>query len=181
MNFRLPWSNRARTDLDPEYCVRKEPFGLLHVTARADHSVLTQALLEAVRSTRSPLGLVMVEAEGPHAEWAVPDLKRSAVLHALVALRDLLGRGLLDVAVFSSPEGFEVYLDRLGTLEIRAGLWEEPRLRSLLEGQGFRGVPGLSVIPEHRPEEVEWSEESRERYWNVQHMLERNQTRFELP
>lgn len=180
MNIRLPWTSRPKSELAPEYCVRKEPYGLLHMTARGEHSLVTQAFIEAVRAARSPLGLVLVEAQGTHPEWAIPDLKRSAVLHALMTLRDLLGRGLLDAAVFSSQEGLEVYLDRFGMLEIRAGLWEEPRLRSLLEARGFRGVAGLSVLPEAPPEETEWSTESRERYQSVQWMLERNQVRFEL-
>jgi len=180
MNIRLPWLGREKAGRDPEYSVRKEPYGLLHVTARAEHPLVTQALIEAVRAARSPLGLVLVEAEGTHREWAVPRLKRTAVLHALVTLRDLFGTGLLDVAVFSSQEGLEIYLDRFGTLEIRAGSWEEPRLRSLLEAQGFQGVVGLSALPEESPPGAVWNEESRERYANVQWDLETHQSLPEM-
>jgi hypothetical protein len=175
MNIRLPWLSREKTGLAPEFSVRKEPYGPLHLTARAEQPLVTQALLEAVRAARSPLGLVLVEAEGAHREWAVPRLQRTLVLHALVTLRDLFGVGLLDVAVFSPQEGLEIYLDRFGTLEIRAGSWEEPRLRSLLEGRGFQGVVGLSMLPQELPAPTAWNEESRERYAHVQWNLEKHQ------
>lgn len=176
MNIRLPWLGREKAGLPSEYSVRKQPFGPLHLTARAEHPLVTQALIEAVQAARSPLGLVLVEADGGHREWAVPRLARTAVLHSLVTLRDLLGVGLLDLAVFSPQEGLEIYLDRFGTLEIRAGVWEEPRLRSLLEGHGFQGVVGLSLLPEEAPTPATWNEESRERYASVQWNLEKQQS-----
>ena len=115
--------------------------------------------------------MVLVDVGGPPREWATPSVPRPAVQEGLLSLRDLLGNGLLDIAVFSSREGVEVYLDRFGTLEIRIGSWDEPRLRSLLERKGFRRVARLSVLPPSPGGMTRWTPENRQRFDVAQEFL----------
>jgi len=117
--------------------------GVRQFSARGDHPRVTQLLLDAVRAIPGSLGVALVELGESPREWVGTGVSRGEVLESVLALRDLLGRGSLDLAVFSSHEGVEIYLDRTGLLEIRtSGTWE-PRARSLLEAQHFTWAPRL--------------------------------------
>lgn len=131
---------------DARFSVRLEDRDIRFLTARGDQPRVTQVLLEAVRELSGPLGLVIVEVQRVR-EWVVSAVPRARVLGGLVTLRDLLGQGPIDVAVFSTPMATEIFLDRWGNLEVRAGTWLEPRLRAILEYHGFREVPHLSTLP----------------------------------
>ncbi len=131
----------------PSYSVRVGRDGLSHVIARGDQPQATQVLVEAVRAFTGPLGLILVEVHGRAREWAGENLDRTAVLAALLQARDLWGRGVADLALFYAGEGVEIYFDRFGLLEMRAGGWAEPRLRAILELQGFGEVSRLSSLP----------------------------------
>ena len=109
------------------------------------------------------LGLVVVEVHDRPREWTATAVERASVLEMLVGMRDLLGRGGLDVAVFSPDEGVEVFLDRFATLEIRCGEWNEPRFRGMLEGLGFSFDERVPSLPETYPDPVAWTEEDRSR------------------
>jgi hypothetical protein len=126
--------------------VRQEDRDIRFLTARGDQPRITQVFLEAVQELSGPLGLVIVEVQRVR-EWVVSEVPRSRVLAGLVSLRDLLGQGPIDVAVFSTPMAMEIFLDRWGNLEVRAGTWIEPRLRAILGHHGFREVPHLSTLP----------------------------------
>jgi hypothetical protein len=102
--------------------------------------------------------MVLVEVKPTPREWIVTSVPRPRILESLLSIRDLLGQGYIDLAVFSQRHGVEVFLDRLGTLEIRSGAWFEPRLRALFESQGFQETPRLSVLPQ-REAPIEWIEE----------------------
>ncbi len=156
-----------RMDEEPRYSVRTQGRNLRHFTARGDQPRLTQVILEAARSLSGSLGVVLVEVHDTPREWTAIDMDRSQILEGLLELRDLLGRGGLDLAVFSSDEAVEVFLDRFGTLEIRCGGWHEPRFRGLLEGQGFAHVPALSSLPLDIPDQSRWTEEDTRRVEDV--------------
>ena len=132
---------------EPRYSVRAEGAQLRRFTARGDQPHLTQVLLETARSLAGSLGMVLVEVHGRPREWTAANLDRSLLLQGLMGLRDLLGRGGLDMALFSADEAVEVFLDRFATLEIRCGGWHEPRFRGLLEAQGFARTARVSALP----------------------------------
>ena len=144
--------------LSPKFTVDATNGDICHVTARGDQAWITQALLDAIRSLSSPLGVVFVVVEESSTEWIASPVRRQKVLEGLVTIRDLLGTGGVDLAVFSSTEGIEIFLDRSGTLEFRYEPWWEPRLRSILGEQGFRLVPRLPT-PSQSSEETIWSPE----------------------
>ena len=125
--------------------------GVRQFSARGEHPRVTQLLLDAVRAIPGSLGVAIVEIGDSPREWVGSGVSRAEVLESVLALRDLLGRGSLDLAVFSSHEGVEIYLDRTGLLEIRTGGTWEPRARSLLESQHFIWAPrlpeALSSVP----------------------------------
>jgi hypothetical protein len=123
---------------------------------------VTQILLEGITVVPGSLGIVIVEATPVAREWLAPTVKRSRILEALLSIRDLLGQGHLDIAVFSPRHGVEFFLDRFATLEIRTGSWLEPRFRAMLEAKEFRYVARLPVLPED-PRVAEWTEEDRVR------------------
>jgi hypothetical protein len=117
--------------------------GVRQFSARGEHPQVTQLLLDAVRAIPGSFGVAIVELGESPREWVGTGVLRAEALEGILALRDLLGRGSLDLAVFSSSEGVEIYLDRTGLLEIRtSGTWE-PRARSLLEAQRFTWAPRL--------------------------------------
>ncbi|HET9234971.1 MAG TPA: hypothetical protein VFP10_12595, partial [Candidatus Eisenbacteria bacterium] len=144
-------SLRARTqglpsqiDLRPTFTSILVAGGVRQFSIRAEHPQITQLLLDAVRALPGPLGVAIVELGEPTREWVGTGASRPEVLEAILAMRDLLGRGSLDVAVFSGHEGVEIYLDRAGILELRVqGSWE-PRARSLLETGGFMWTARLT-------------------------------------
>jgi hypothetical protein len=117
--------------------------GVRQFSARGEHPRVTQLLLDAVRVLPGGLGIAIVELGESPREWVGTGVSRGELLEAILALRDLLGHGALDLAVFSSSEGVEIYLDRGGLLEIRASNSWEPRARSLLEAQHFVWAPRL--------------------------------------
>jgi hypothetical protein len=119
------------------------PGGVRQFSARGEHPRLTQLLLDAVRAISGSLGVAIVELGESPREWVGSGVSRAEALEAILALRDLLGRGSLDLAIFSSTEGVEIYLDRRGLLEIRTGGTWEPRARSLLMAQKFVWAPKL--------------------------------------
>lgn len=138
-------------DLRPGFTAHMVAGGVRQFTARGDQPLASQLLLDAVRALPGTLGLVIVDLCEPPREWIGGNLTRVQVLEGLLALRDLLGQGAMDVAVFSSGEGVEIFLDRSGVLEIRTGGSWEPRARSLLESRGFRWV---STFPDSPAENV---------------------------
>ena len=117
--------------------------GVRQFSARGEHPRVTQLLLDAIRSIPGTLGVAIVELGDSPREWVGTGVSRAEVLEGMLALRDLLGRGSLDFAAFSSSEGVEIYLDHTGLLEIRTGGTWEPRARSLLEAQKFVWAPRL--------------------------------------
>jgi hypothetical protein len=96
--------------------------------------------------------VVVVELGAETREWVARSIPRARVLEGLLSLRDLLGAGAMDVAVFSPEHGIEIFLDRWGSLEIRTGGWWEPRFRTLLEERGFRLAGGRLPAVEARSE-----------------------------
>ncbi len=75
-------------------------------------------------------------ASGRWSGWR-PKCLRPRCLAAMVSVRDLLGRGALDVAVHSRNEGVEVFLDHLGELDVRSGGWNERRFRDVFARLSF--------------------------------------------
>lgn len=158
---------RAFEDERARYAVRPEGNNLRRFTARGDQPRLTQVLLDAARSLPGSLGLVLVEVHGRPREWTAVDMDRSRLLEGLFELRDLLGEGGIDMAVFSAEESVEVFLDRFATLEIRCGGWHEPRFRGLLEAQGFERLERLSSLPLSYKGAPPWPEEAARRVEEV--------------
>ena len=155
------WFSRLSRSSEPEpsvYSVRTEESGLRFIRARGGQPRITSVLLEAVRAMPGNHGMVLVELRPSPREWIVTSVSRPRVLESLLSIRDLLGQGHIDLAVFSRRHGVEVFLDRFGTLEIRSGAWFEPRLRALFESRGFQQTPRLSVLPRHEAP-IEWIEE----------------------
>jgi hypothetical protein len=134
----------SQVDLRPSFTSQIAAGGLRQFSARGEHPIVTQLFLDAVRAIPGSLGVVIVELGETPREWVGTGSSRPEVLESVLALRDLLGRGALDLAVFSSVEGVEIYLDRAGILEIRTGGSWEPRARSLLENRGFRWTARLT-------------------------------------
>jgi hypothetical protein len=121
----------------PLYRVRAEPGGILHFAARGDHPRVTQAFLDVVRSLSGRPGVVLVEYGERPTEWVASEVAPSALLAAMVSVRDLLGRGAVDVAVHSRNEGIEVFIDHLGELDVRSGSWNERRFRDVFARLSF--------------------------------------------
>ena len=134
----------SQVDVRPTFTSVLAAGGVRQFSIRAEHPQITQLLFDAVRALPGPLGVAIVELGEPTREWVGTGASRAEVLEAILALRDILGRGSLDVAVFSGHEGVEIYLDRTGILELRVqGSWE-PRARSLLETGGFMWAARLA-------------------------------------
>lgn len=121
----------------PRYRVRTEPGGIVHFAARGDHPRITQAFLDVVRSLSGRPGVVLVEYGERPVEWVASEVSPAALLAAMVSVRDLLGRGTLDVAVHSRNEGVEVFLDHLGELDVRSGGWNERRFHEVFTRLSF--------------------------------------------
>jgi hypothetical protein len=68
-----------------------------------------------------------------------------------MTLRDLWGQGGLDLAVYSSRDGIEIFLDRFGTLEVRSEAWFEPRMHALFTRRGFTRIGRLAPVPSNPP------------------------------
>jgi hypothetical protein len=147
--------------LRPGFTAQIVTGGVRQFCARGDQPLVFLGLMDCVRALPGPLGIVIVDLGESPREWVGNSLSRVQILEGLLALRDLLGQGAMDVAVFSSEEGVELFLDRSGTLEIRTGGWWEPRARSLLEGRGFRWVSSLAPTWSTAP--VPLTPEARER------------------
>ena len=131
----------------PRFAVRSEEDDIRFFTVRGGHLPVTDALVHLLRGLPEPMGLVLVEADSG-CEWVgSTSLKRAQVLEAVMSLRDVLGRGPLDFAAYSQEAGTEVYFDRWGTLEIRAGSWKEGMLCRFLENRGFKRTARMSVLP----------------------------------
>ena len=155
----------------PRFAIHPVSEGVRRVVARGGIHQVIHATLELVRAHRGNLGLVMVEYESDDLlEWVDESLDRGRVLETLLSLRDLLGSGGFDVAIHTPYEGWELILDRFGILEIRAGSWQEPRLRSLFTEAGFCEVPRLSALPPD-VDPLPWSRESWERFNRVRFAL----------
>jgi hypothetical protein len=127
---------------EARYTTQATGSGLRQIEARGERFQVTQVLLDGIRSVPGPWGVVLVELGPQPREWVARSLPRARVLEGLLSLRDLLAAGTMDVAVFSSERGIEIFLDRRGELEIRTGAWWEPRFRGLLEKHGFRAAGG---------------------------------------
>jgi hypothetical protein len=117
--------------------VRTEPGGIVHFAARGDHPRITQAFFDVVRSLSGRPGVILVEYGARPVEWVATEVSPAALLAAMVSVRDLLGRGALDVAVHSRNEGVEVFLDHLGELDVRSGSWNEHRFRDMFARLAF--------------------------------------------
>ncbi len=128
-------------------------------------------MVETVRALTGVFGVVLVEVHGPSREWSAQGLDRGRVLGALLQLRDLWGRGVVDLAVFSPTEGVELFLDRFGTLEIRTGTWNETRVKALLELEGFRPAGRLPTLPSPVADPASWDGDARERLARVRETL----------
>jgi hypothetical protein len=155
----------------PSYSVRPTPDGVLYFTARGDQPGAVHVLVETVRALTGVFGVVLVEVHGPSREWTAEGLDRGRVLGALLQLRDLWGRGLLDLAVFSPTEGVELFLDRFGTLEIRTGSWNEARVKALLGLAGFRSTRRLATLPSPVADPAPWDADARDRVARVKESL----------
>ena len=134
----------SQVDLRPTFTSILVAGGVRQFSIRAEHPQITQLLLDAVRALPGPLGVAIVDLGEPAREWVGTGASRAEVLEAILAMRDLLGRGSLDIAVFSGHEGVEIYLDRAGLLEFRVQSSWEPRARSLLETGGFMWAARLT-------------------------------------
>jgi hypothetical protein len=133
-------------DPRPGFTAQLVAGGVRQFTARADQPLISLLFLDCIRALPGSLGMVIVDLGEMPQEWVGGGLSRFQVLEGLLALRDLLGKPGMDVAVFSPSEGVEVFLDRSGSLEIRTGGSWEPRARSLLEHREFRWVSRLGPI-----------------------------------
>jgi len=155
----------------PSYSVRSTPDGVLYFTARGDQPGAVHVLVETVRAVTGAFGVVLVEVHGLSREWTAQGLDRGRVLGSLLQLRDLWGRGVLDLAVFSASEGVELFLDRFGTLEIRTGSWNEARVKALLELAGFRSARRLPTLPSPVADPALWDAGARNRVARVKETL----------
>ena len=158
--FRFPWLRGGDSAARPRYSVSRQEDDVRFFTARGDHPRVTQILLEGIGVVPGSWGIVVVEVTPVAREWLAPSVSRPRVLEALLSIRDLLGQGHVDIAVFSPEHGVEFFLDRFATLEIRTGSWLEPRFRALLEAKEFRYESRLPVLPK-APRVAEWTEEDR--------------------
>lgn len=153
------------------FALRRRAAETVQIAVRGETGAVTQLLIDATGSLAAAYGLVLVEYREAPREWMAADVPRGRVLEALMSLRDLLGTGGLDVAVHSPGEHVELILDRFGVLEIRAGVWHEPRLRSLLTQRGFVEDPGITVLPPARAGEFAWTRETDARFAAVKQRL----------
>jgi hypothetical protein len=168
--LRLPGRPRFSGGRPSEYAVR--PSGVLReFTVRGDRARVTEAFFQTVRSLHGTPGLALIELQGGLRQWTSGQVPRSALLEALLRIRDLLGQQGLDTAVFSPEDAMEVCLDRFGTLEIRCGEWHEPGLLGVLQDLGFRGVPWMSAVPSQVDPAPPWTEEARKRFEAVRARL----------
>lgn len=171
LSTRFPWhSPPPDPSVDNLYTIRVEENGPRFLTARGDLPRVTQVFLDVIRTVTGSLGLVLVEVTPVPREWLVSSIPRARILEGLFSIRDLLGSGHLDVAVFSGRHGVEFFLDRLGTLEIRTGSWLEPRMRGVLESQGFERVGHLTTLPQVR-DPIDWTDEHQDRVDQVRTVL----------
>jgi hypothetical protein len=167
-------SRRSKVAPAPAYSSRTESNGSRHLLVRGDAGRLTKLLLDVIQETPAPLGIALVEyrAEEP-VEWVSSGLDRGTVLEGILSVRDLVGRGAVDLAVFSQIQGLELFLDRLGILEIRTGAWNEPRLISVLDRLGFHRVPRVSLASgDLDPGAAPWDEESLRRFDRTKERLD---------
>ncbi len=128
---------RAEAPPAPLYRMRAEPGGIVRFAARGDHPRVTQAFFDVVRSLSGRPGVILVEYGERPVEWVASEVSPAALLAAMVSVRDLLGRGAVDVAVHSRNEGIEVFLDHLGELDVRSGSWNERRFHEVFTRLAF--------------------------------------------
>ena len=102
----------------------------------------------AVQSLSGTPGLALVQLTEPPREWVTGAVSKPALLRGLLEIRDLLGTRHLDAAVFSPSEALELHLDRLATLEGRAGDWQEASWAEMFQRAGFERVEQLAPLPE---------------------------------
>jgi len=129
------------------YAVRFEPDGAGVLTARGDVSRLVPVVMDAMREWSGPVGMALVVYRDRPEEWVASGLPRGRALEGLLRIRDLIGAGGLDLAVFSEIEALSVYVDRFGILEARGlgdGLDE---LGTRLIAAGFARVSRVSAVP----------------------------------
>jgi hypothetical protein len=77
----------------------------------------------------------------------------------------------MDLALFSSAHALEVFLDRWGTVEIRTGSWNEPRIIAVLHASGFERVDRVAPVPPESGGELEWTDEATQRVRRVRKRL----------
>ena len=155
----------------PSYAVSGGEDGVRTLAARGKRTLVGETFFQAATRLRGPLGLVLVEDHGAPREWTSADEGRAVILEALLQLRDLLGRGGMDVGLFSAVEGVELFLDRFGSLDVRCVSWRESEMRRILDGLGFRRVPRISVVPSPDRDRTPWSPEDHSRFARVRNEL----------
>lgn len=158
--FRRRREKPAEAPAIPCYRVRTEPGGIVHFAARGDHPRITQAFLDVVRSLSGRPGVILVEYDERPTEWVASEVAPAALLAAMVSVRDLLGRGAIDVAVHSRNEGVEVFLDHLGELDVRSGSWNERRFRDVFTRLAFFAtedpLPLRAGVANEFPADPDW-------------------------
>lgn len=155
----------------PRFHVHGEASGAWTLTARGDGIQVSQVGIEVVRFMSPPLGIAMVEYRDRPREWVAPSVERGRVLEAFVGLRDLLGCGGFDLAVFSPTETLELFIDRSGLMEIRTGSWNEPKLRSILTACGFLETLHVPTLPVSRRAGFEWTPDQDRRVRRIHESL----------
>lgn len=118
---------------------------------------VVSTLFSAIQGLSGTPGFALVElADAAPREWVTGAVPKAKLLAGLLGIRDLLGAGRLDIAVFSPSEAEELHLDRLGTLEVRAGDWRETSWTRTLVGQGYGVVEQLPALPTDAPLPEPW-------------------------
>ena len=153
------------------YAMRRLSDGVGGFVVKGPQPDITGLVFSLLEDFGGPLGMVVVEHRDRSREWVARDLERGRVIQALMTLRDLLGRGVLDLALFSSTHALEVFLDQWGTLEIRTGVWNEPRIIATLEVAGFERVDHVSPVPAEGRVEHEWSADATHRVRTIRELL----------
>ena len=133
---------------EPRFHLQTGQDGVERMIVRGPAPNVADVVLKWIQGQHTPLGIVLVDyAAGDPREWVAEPVPRRSVLAGLLMLRDLLGDGGFDLALHAAHDNWELILDRWGVLEVRAGSWNEPRLRSVLAEAGFTEAEELSALP----------------------------------
>jgi len=154
------------------FAVRFETDGAVTLNATAPPGRLVPVVLNQVGDWSGPVGMAMVVYRPEPEEWVAAGVPRARALEGLLHIRDLIGAGGLDLAMFSELEALSIYVDRFGLLEAR-GLGDGVAgLGARLAAAGFTKVARVSTIPRVPIPGYVWSDEDRTRVSGVVELLQ---------